>query len=83
MLNWSSFYIILLLNSEIKKVTRRGARTHDHKIKSLALYQTELGGLDDNFAEMRECIFVCFGENQYERYLERSLKEIDKLIWIF
>jgi len=32
---------------------------------------------------MRECIFVCFGENQYERYLERSLKEIDKLIWIF
>ena len=27
-----------------KKITRRGARTHDHKIKSLALYQTELGG---------------------------------------
>jgi hypothetical protein len=66
-----------------KKVTRRGARTHDHKIKSLALYQTELGGLDNNFAEMRECIFVCFGENQYERYLERFPKEIDKLIGIF
>ena len=28
-----------LLISEKKKITHRGARTHDHQIKSLALYR--------------------------------------------
>ena len=32
------------------EITRRGARTHDNKVKSIALLPTELGGLARNGA---------------------------------